>query len=161
MVRQHRIYGFIMSLVGDWNEADDIYQETTYVLWRKFEEYTLGADFLRWSFKIARFQVMSHLKKKKTQKKYFLPATLENLNEAAMSPAEDSDMTIDALRKCVNELSRRSRDFLKLRYQDDASVPKIATRFQINVNTLYKQYQKIHAQLFRCIRNRQEGIEAK
>lgn len=155
-VHQPRIYGFIMSLVGDWNAADDIYQETTSVLWSKFNEFTPGTDFVSWSLKIARFQVLSHIKKKKIQRNYFTEATLENLSQAAMQINEDSSNLIDALRACVKKLSQRSRELLRVRYQDEESVSNIATRYHLNINTLYKQYQKIHAQLFRCIRSRSE-----
>lgn len=158
-LHQPRIYGFIMSLVGNWNDADDIYQETVYVLWSKFEVFTLGTDFLRWALIIARFQILSHIKKKKTQKKYLSQIALENLNETAMSSDKDSGILVDALRKCITNLSQRSRDLLKVRYQDGATLSKIAARFQTNVNTLYKQYQKIHAQLFRCIHSRLERVE--
>ena len=43
---QHRIYGFIMSLVGDWNETDDIYQETAGVLWKKVKDFEAGTVFV-------------------------------------------------------------------------------------------------------------------
>lgn len=155
---QHRIYGFIMSFVGDWNEADDIYQETQGVLWRKFEHYVPGTDFLSWSFKIAHFQILSYMKKKKTLKKYFCQASLENLGEVAVSSSSESDMSIDALRKCVKKLPEKSRKLLSLRYQERASVSKIALRLQLSANTLYKTYHKIHAQLFQCVR-RQLGWE--
>ncbi len=149
---QHRIYGFIMSFVRDWNEADDIYQETTSVLWNKFDEFVPGTDFLSWSLKVAHLQVLSHLRKKKTRRKHFSPATLENLNEVAMAAGEDSEMSIEALRNCVKKLSEQSRQLLTLRYKEGSTVSRIALRFQLSVNTLYKQYQKIHVQLFRCIR---------
>lgn len=155
-VHQPRIYGFIMSLVGNWNEADDIYQETSYVLWNKFNEFTPGTDFLRWALKIARFQTLSYIKKHKTQKASFSQSCIENLSDAALDKDEDSHILVDALRECVKKLSERSRQLLRVRYQDGESVSNIALRFNFNVNTLYKQFQKIHAQLFRCIRSRSE-----
>lgn len=155
-VYQPRIYGFIMSLVGDWNEADDIYQETTSVLWSKFNTFTPGTDFVRWALKIARFQVMSHIKRKKTHRKHFTQATLDNLSKVAMNSDGNSSNLIDSLRKCVNKLSHRSKELLRVRYQEAESVAIIASRFNLSANALYKQYQKIHAQLFRCISSRSE-----
>lgn len=149
---QHRIYGFIMSFVGDWNEADDVYQETVGVLWKKFQDFVPGTDFLSWALKVAHFQVLSHMKKKKMNKRYFSQASIDSLNEVAISSASESDMSIDALRKCVKKLSEESRRLLVLRYQEHATVSKIALRLQISVNTLYKKYQKIHARLFQCVR---------
>ena len=153
---QHRIYGFIMSFVADWNEADDIYQDTLSVLWRRFDEYVPGTDFLSWSFAIARYQILSHQKKQKTRRKYFSSATLANLQDVAAASVKDTDRSLAALRKCIRELSERSKHLLSLRYEDGASVQKIAQRVQTSAHTLYKQYRRIHAQLFRCMRKQLE-----
>lgn len=151
---QHRIYGFIMSLIGDWNQADDIFQETTSTLWQKFDQFVPGTDFLSWALKIAHFQVLSHTKKKNTQQKHFSPQTLENITEIAISSTKDSDISLEALRECMKKLSERSKMLLSLRYEDGATVQKVAQRVQQSVHTLYREYQKIHTQLFQCIRKR-------
>src|SRR5581483_6701705 len=41
-LRQHqaRLYGYIHSLVGDLNDADDLFQQTTLVLWKNFSSTT-------------------------------------------------------------------------------------------------------------------------
>jgi RNA polymerase sigma-70 factor (ECF subfamily) len=149
---QHRIYGFIMSFVGNWADTDDIYQETTSVMWKKFEEFTPGTDFLSWSLKIAHFQILSHKKKAIVSKKHFSQTTLENLYEVAISSVNDSGQTIDALRNCMMKLSEQSRNLLSLRYEDGITIPKVAQRIQRSVHTLYKEYRKIHTLLFRCVR---------
>lgn len=149
---QHRIYGYIMSLTGDWNQADDIYQETMSVLWVKFDQYIPETDFLAWAFKIAYFQVLSHQKKATVRRKYFSRQTIDQLTEAAALSGSDSDESLDALRKCIQQLPEYSKTLLSLRYEDSATVVKIAQRMKQSVNTLYKEYQRIHTQLFRCIR---------
>jgi len=149
---QHRIYGYIMSLVGDWNQSDDIYQETTSVLWTKFDQFVSETDFLSWALKIAHFQVLSHRKKVNVHRKYFSQQTLDKLNEVAISSGSDSEASLNALRKCIELLPDRSKKLISLRYEDGATVLKIAQRVQQSVNTLYKEYQKIHTQLFQCIR---------
>src|SRR5262249_35538535 len=36
---QTRLYGYIHSLVRDLNDADDLFQQTSLILWKKFDEY--------------------------------------------------------------------------------------------------------------------------
>lgn len=55
---QSRIYGFIRSLVVHRADAEDLLQETASVLWRKFDEFRPGSNFLAWALQVARFQVM-------------------------------------------------------------------------------------------------------
>ena len=145
-----------MSIIGDWNQADDILQETMSVLWNKFDQFIPGTDFLSWALKVAHFQILSHIKIQKTQHKYFSQETIENISEIAVSSANDSDESLKALRKCMKKLSERSRKLLSLRYEDGATIQKIAQRIQQSVNTLYKEYQKVHYQLFQCIRRQME-----
>ena len=155
-VYQHRVYGYIMSLVGDWNQSDDIYQETTGVLWAKFDQFVPETDFLSWALKIAHFQVLSHRKRANVHRKYFSQQTLDKLNEVAISSSSDSETLLNALRKCIKQLPDRSQILISLRYEDGATAQKIAQRVQQSVNTLYKEYQKIHTQLFQCIRKQLE-----
>lgn len=36
---QTRLYGYVHSLVRDLNDADDLYQQTTLILWKRFDEF--------------------------------------------------------------------------------------------------------------------------
>jgi len=157
---QSRIYGYIMSAIVDWNQADDILQETMSVLWNKFDQYVIGTDFLSWALKVAHFQVLCHIKKQKIQNKYFSRQTIENISEIAVSLSTDTEEPLKALRKCVKKLPERSQHLLALRYEDNTTIQKIARRLQQSVHTLYKEYQKIHYQLFQCIRRQLEWNRA-
>ena len=42
---QSRLYGYIHSLVRDLNDADDLYQQTALILWKKFAEFDRGRSF--------------------------------------------------------------------------------------------------------------------
>lgn len=153
---QHRIYGFILSYVADWNEADDIYQETLCVLWKRFGEYVPGTDFLAWAFQVARFQVLAHWKRQRSQGRHFSQATLDNLHEVAAASVQDKEDSLQALRRCISRLSEQSRQLLMLRYTEGATVQAVSKRLRQSVNTLYKEYGKIHTHLFRCVRRQLE-----
>ncbi|NLK41754.1 MAG: RNA polymerase subunit sigma-70, partial [Planctomycetes bacterium] len=45
LMSQRRIYGYVMTLVPNVSDADDIVQETASVMWTKFGEYEPGTDF--------------------------------------------------------------------------------------------------------------------
>ena len=44
---QTRLYSYIHMLVQDVNDADDVFQQATLVLWRKYANYDSGAVFFR------------------------------------------------------------------------------------------------------------------
>ena len=42
---QRRIFLFVMSMVPNWNEAEEIIQETNLLLWREFDHFQPGTNF--------------------------------------------------------------------------------------------------------------------
>ena len=63
VAHQPRIYGFVYSLVGDRAAADDVLQEVSTVLWRKFNDFEHGTNFNAWALNIARFSVLEWRRK--------------------------------------------------------------------------------------------------
>ena len=147
-----RIYGFIRSLVPDWSEADDIMQETTAVLWSKFDQFTIGTDFVSWALRVARYEVLGYLKKKKTAKLRFSSQTVEAIADKATEASGKTDVRRDALRNCISKLKEKDRKLLLLRYEIGATTRSVAKRIGRSVSTVYKALNDIHIQLLHCIR---------
>ena len=55
---QSRLFAYVLSLVGDRQQAQDVMQETNIVLWRKASQFKLGTNFGAWMLKVAYYQVM-------------------------------------------------------------------------------------------------------
>src|SRR5689334_3693597 len=50
---QSRLYGYIHSLARDLNDADDLFQQTALIMWKKFDGYDRGRSFFSWACGIA------------------------------------------------------------------------------------------------------------
>src|SRR5262249_7089766 len=68
---QTRLYGYIHSLVRDLNDADDLYQQTALILWKKFGEFDRQRSFFSWACGIARLEVANFLRSRGRQRLYF------------------------------------------------------------------------------------------
>ena len=77
---QKSLYAFILSLIPNRVEAEDILQETNLILCQKAEEYDPNGHFQGWAFKIARFQVMKHQTNRKRSKIHFSKVSLFRLS---------------------------------------------------------------------------------
>jgi RNA polymerase sigma-70 factor (ECF subfamily) len=53
MANQNRIYAFILTLVPNWSDADDIMQEAAETMWSKFQQSQPINNFSAWGIKIA------------------------------------------------------------------------------------------------------------
>src|SRR4249919_3427213 len=60
-----RIYGFIMTLVFNHHDAEEVFQNTNVVLWNKFADFQPGSNFFAWASKIAYYEVLSLMKQKR------------------------------------------------------------------------------------------------
>ena len=47
LLREHHrdLFNFIFSLVHHHADAEDVFQQTTLVLWRKFDDFVIGTNF--------------------------------------------------------------------------------------------------------------------
>jgi RNA polymerase sigma-70 factor (ECF subfamily) len=149
---ERRIYGFILALVPDWAQAEDLMQETTMVMWSKFGEFEPGTDFAAWALSIARFRVMNHRKHQRAQKIQFSDEVLAAIAEQVSAATENVDVRRDALQDCIRKLAEKDQELLRLRYGLDATVKSVAERVGRGMDAVYKSLNRIHVQLLYCIR---------
>ena len=60
-----RIYAFIMTLVFSHHDAEEVFQNTSVVLWNKFGEFRPGSNFFAWASRIAYFEVLNLMKQQR------------------------------------------------------------------------------------------------
>ena len=61
MSSQSRIYAYILMLVHNHNDAEDLLQETASILWEKFDEYIPEKSFAAWAVGIARNKIYNFI----------------------------------------------------------------------------------------------------
>jgi DNA-directed RNA polymerase specialized sigma24 family protein len=72
-LRQHQnqLFGYIYSLVRDLDDADDLFQQTSLVLWDKFALFDASRSFIAWACGVARFEVSNFLRSRSRHRVYF------------------------------------------------------------------------------------------
>ena len=111
---QRRIYGLILALVPNGPDADDILQETSAVLWQKFDEFDPGSNYAAWALRIARYQVMAYYSTRRRQKARLSDETLDAVVERMASRTEREDVRSVALDGCLADLSEEDRRLIEL-----------------------------------------------
>src|ERR1700748_3473326 len=79
-----RIYLFILSLLPNRADADEVMQETNLVLWRGFEEFRPQSDFRAWAFQVAYFKVQKRLEQQQRSRVTFGKAFLDKVASVVM-----------------------------------------------------------------------------
>jgi RNA polymerase sigma-70 factor (ECF subfamily) len=157
---EKRIFGFILALVPHWTDAEDVFQETSRVLWDKFDAFAFESDFLAWALTIARFQVLCYRKKRQRSRVRFSDQTIEALADRLTTFLESSDQCQDALSHCLALLGDRDRELIQLRYTAGATTPGVAATVGRSVHAAYKALNRIHTRLLLCMRRYLQGEEA-
>ena len=154
---QHRILRFIHTLVPNLPEAEDILQETSVILWKKWSQYDSSRDFVKWACGIARLEVFRMLRQKKRGALYLNEAVLDQIANMALAETHDNvryEVGATALEACIDELRESDRQLLKLRYQHDKTVQQIAEECSRPKSTIHDLLEKIRGRLLRCVRRR-------
>ncbi len=78
---QRRIFSYIMTLVPNWNDAEEVLQETSLVLWRKFSEFQPGTSYISWANRVAFFEVQKYRDRQKRSERVFSNDLIDMLAE--------------------------------------------------------------------------------
>jgi RNA polymerase sigma-70 factor, ECF subfamily len=149
---QHRIYAFILTLVPNWSDADDLMQETAEVMWRKYQDAGHIDNFCAWGKGIARNKVMNFYTRKKRQRVLFDDALLKDVVEREEKTSLQEEMRIQALQKCLRKLCSNDRHLVQVLYGHDITIKKLAEEVQRPVQGMYKAMARIHHSLLQCVR---------
>jgi RNA polymerase sigma-70 factor (ECF subfamily) len=150
---QHpRIYTYILTFVPNFNDADDILQEAAKFMWERFDEFTMGTDFLAWAKKITYFLILEyHRNRKKAYASCFDEQLLETLNQNTEKISDSTKEYQVHLKECIKKLKPQDRALLRLRYFENQKVKELALRFGCSVQYVYRNISRIHQLLLSCI----------
>ena len=151
---QREILRYILVLVPDINDADEILQETAVDLWRKFDQYDPTFPFAPWACRFAFRRVLKH---REQQARRVKALSIESLTWIAAERTEKEGILEDrrrALERCLQQLRDDDRLVVEHRYSRQMSVAKIAGTTGRNTSALYKALERIRRQLYECVNRR-------
>jgi len=154
MANQKRIYTYILMLISNAVDADDIMQDTATVMWQKFADFKAGTNFGMWGVRIAHNKILDYRKKKQHSRVHFSETRFRLFAEHAEASIKRVDERLEALRHCLDKLKSSDRRLIELHYERGVTVRSVAERAGRSVQGLYKVMARIHNGLLKCINRR-------
>ena len=151
---QRQLYLFILFLLPNATDAQDVLQETSLVLWEKFAEYDTERSFFAWARGIAHRKVLKHRERKGRQAALFRNPTLQILLRDLEQYGDDERPMLGALDQCLERLNPADRELIKKRYAPGASVQALAATLGRTPNALSQSLRRIRQALLECITRR-------
>lgn len=148
---QRRITLYVMGLVPNWNDAEEIVQETTVLLWQEFEKFRSGTNFAAWACKVAYFCVLAWRKKRSREKLQFSSEFLESISEELAAEPQRREERERQLAECVGKLPADQQKVLVLRYGESCEIEDLAERVGRTVAACYRLLSRIRHNLFECV----------
>ncbi len=148
---QREVFSYIVTLVPSSADAEDIFQETASVLWRKFDEFTVGTSFASWACRIAYYIILDYRRKTCRNSIRYSSETRKLLSESCCAMQAGQRRRMEALDECLKNLSERERNLVQLRYYKSLSVQAIAEQAGKSMNMVYKSLARVHYFLFECM----------
>lgn len=161
-----RVFAYILTLLPNWADAEEVFQETCVVLWRDFEQFDAdapGSDFFLWARRIAFHRVLAFRKKASRQRRLFSDAFVEAVAREADLRSDLLASRLGALRDCTQMLREADRQLLAARYSGPdhgQAINRLAAQQGRPADTLYKTLRRVRRSLLECINRklRSEGV---
>jgi len=145
------IFRFIVSMVPNVDDAEDLLQETSKLIWQKFDDYEKGTSFRNWAITIARYEVLGYYRSKQRNRVKFSSQTIDAISDCLSKQKGDGDRDLDALNRCVAKLSDKDRDLLEHKYAQKITTKQLAIQFGRSISGLYSTLARIHTLLVDCM----------
>ena len=156
---QRSLYAYILTLLPNRADAEDVLQETNLILCRKANEYDPQGHFQGWAFQIARYQVMAQITKTKRSRLQFSTEIIETL------AAEEFDtkrmaLSQKALQLCYDLLPVHMKKIARLRFREDSNLKDISAKVGRPLGSVSATLHRIRINLTDCVRKKLPLIEA-
>ena len=157
---QRRLYAYILTLIPDFNEANDVLQQTNMSLWRNADRFELGTSFIAWACRVAYYAVLEHREKIHRTRARFSDVLLDCLSHESESLIENEDVRLKALTKCLKEMPKHWSDLIQRRYVKEEMIKSIASSMGKTTDAISSRLFRIREMLWKCIRRRMKLEEA-
>ncbi len=155
-----QLRAFVRSLLPTWNDVDEVMQETSLVLWRKWSDFDPQSDFMKWGCVVARFEVLKYRRRMARDRHVFDADLVELLAEEGADEVEPLDRQRKALEGCLRQLPNNQRRLVMAAYAPGRTIKETAAATGKSATAFYKTLNRIRTALLECVHRslKQEGL---
>ncbi|HBO44021.1 MAG TPA: RNA polymerase [Planctomycetaceae bacterium] len=146
-----QVYAYILSLVANRADAEELFQDVSMTLWVKFDQFIPGSDFRAWAYRVALNKVGSFQQLRRHRTLLCTSEALEMVDQAILAGVGRLDAQHDALADCLDKLTPRDRDLIDRRYRQGTSPKAVAEQVGRSATAVYKALSRIHNTLLDCV----------
>jgi RNA polymerase sigma-70 factor (ECF subfamily) len=149
--QERGLMAYILSLVANWSDADDILQEVRTRLWAQFDQYDRARDFGTWARSIAHWQVLTWRKTAARRANFLDTYLIDQIAQEPLLGEGEADRRLGAMRKCLDKLDPAKRSLVDLYYSGAKSARELADELHRSFHAVRHTLQRTRLALAECI----------
>ena len=149
---QDRIYAYVVTLLPNRADAEEVFQQTSLILWKKWQQFDPGRDFVRWACGIAHNEVCAFLRKHADKGRVHLSEdVMAEVVQVRLDVHDLLEVRRRLLRHCLDQLKQGHRELLERCYAGKDSIKAIAAELGQRPNVLYMRLKRLRRAVFDCV----------
>ena len=152
MAHRSKLFGFILSITGDFHAAEDIFQEVSVIVFKKAGDFTPGTDLGAWLREIARRKVYEHRRKVARTGLPLDDDVLDALESAFGDTGDSWEEEKQALRGCLDNLQKDQRSMISMRYEKALPLKRIAELSRKTAGAVQVALSRLRGILLDCMK---------
>jgi RNA polymerase sigma-70 factor, ECF subfamily len=157
MRNQKQFHAYILMMVHNYQDAEDLMQEAAILMLEKFPEFQPDKPFFAWGMGITRNIILRFRHKRGRQTVFFQEKIYQQLEASSQQHTHLLDEKSDVMRACLRKLKERDRRLVAMRYEKQDSMKYIADQMNRSLDGLYHSFSRIYTALRQCV-NRQMDL---
>ena len=145
---------FVASFLPAWGDVDEVVQRAAVAMWRKFDQFDLTTDFMKWACVVTRFEALAYRRKMARDRLVFREDVMELMTVEAGEELGSRHAEQRALDECLRALPEQQRRFVMLAYTPGVKVVKLAGQAGSTAAAFYMRLKRLRHQLMRCIESK-------
>lgn len=146
------LFSYLVMLLGDIHDANNVLQETNMKLWTMANEFRPGSNFRAWARESAYYCALSFSRDRRRERLVVDFSLVENI--VSQTDTEEIDPRRLALRHCLSELDARKLELLRQRYRDETPLSTIAEGQHKTEAAIKMSLRRLRMALLKCIESR-------
>ncbi len=146
------IRAYVRRMVPTRGDADDVMQETSVVLWEKFDTLREAEDFRSWAFGVARFEVLAWFRDRGRDRLVLNEDVVARLADEAVNYEPRLERQREALEVCLEKVRPGQRRLLMQAYSEESRIQEVARHSGRTVPGFYQWLHRMRKLLLECIR---------
>jgi RNA polymerase sigma-70 factor (ECF subfamily) len=156
---QDELFRYIFALLPHQADAQDVLQETSVALLRKFSEYDPARPFLAWACRFAYLEVMKQRDRNQRARRLLNREIVDRLAQEREVHEPILRVRLEALDYCLQQLAGDDQELIRQRYQANIDIDELARQRGTSRRTLFRELDRIRRTLFHCVNARMAAMD--